>query len=252
MKKLQNKTAIITGAGGGLGQAIARLFSDHGANLILADIDNKAVNSLAGSLPNAIGVMLDVADEENWGKVVEQGLAEFGGIDILINNAGIMRASPLLETSLELYKVVVNTNQTGCFLGMKTAGLVMNSGGAIVNLSSTAGIQGLPGLSAYSASKFAVRGLTKVAALELASKGIRVNSLHPGAINTGMLNDIKEEQPSLENKNEPEAPPMVALKRIAQPEEIAKTVLFLACDDSSYSTGAEFVADGGILAGPSF
>lgn len=254
MKKLEGKTAIITGAGGGLGEATARQFSEQGANLVLVDIQQDAVTKVAESLPNALAMSLDVADEDGWQQVVNKTVDEFGGLDILVNNAGIERSAPMTETSMELYNAVISTNQTGCFLGMKTAGKVMNEVGAIVNISSLAGMQGIPGAIAYVASKFAIRGMTKVAALELAHKNIRVNSVHPGGINTAMFTDMNERiSESMEEQGQDAAAlSMVALKRVSEPEEIARLVLYLASDDSSYSTGTEFIADGGILAGPSF
>ncbi|MFC6672053.1 SDR family NAD(P)-dependent oxidoreductase [Marinobacterium aestuariivivens] len=249
MQKLTDKVALITGAGAGVGAATARLFAENGAKLVLADIDIEAAQALAEELPDTIAVKLDVGDEAGWQAAVDQAQVAFGGLDILINNAGIDRSAPLLDTSTELYNAVITTNQLGCFLGMKTAGAVLNKGGAIVNVSSLAGMMGLPGKVAYVASKFAVRGMTKVAALELASRGIRVNSVHPGAVNTRMLT---EDQPAPPPGQEGSALEMVAMRRIAEPSEVAALNLYLASDDASYSTGCEFVVDGGILAGPSF
>lgn len=245
MKKLDGKVAFITGASGGLGRASAQLFSSQGAKLILADIDDKPLAALAKTLPNAIAITLDVSDESGWNEAIKRAISVYGQLDILVNNAGIDSTVPLLETSLEQFNRVVSVNQTGCFLGMKAAASVMSDGGSIINVSSMAGMQGVPGKTAYSASKFAVRGMTKVAALELSDRAIRVNSIHPGAINTALLGDPEE-------LKESGASNIVPLKRVAEPEEVANMVAFLASDDSSYATGAEFVIDGGILAGPSF
>lgn len=251
MHKLTNKVALLTGAAGGLGAATAKLFAEQGAKLVLADIDEQAVRSLAQDIPASIGVKLDVSDEAAWQHVVELAVSTFGGIDILINNAGIERAVPMMDTSVELFNLMTNTNQLGCFLGMKTAGALMSPDGAIVNLSSLAGLQGFAGRTAYAASKFAVRGMTKVAALELAERGIRVNSVHPGPINTAMLAASTNAQRSPEELARATAAlNAIPLKRVAEPDEIAKMLLFLACEDSAYSTGAEFVCDGGMAAGP--
>ena len=242
MNRLKDKVALITGAGGGLGKATAILFSGMGAKLVLADIDSEAVEALAGELDNALAITLDVSCESAWDRAIEQTVSHYGKLDILVNNAGIDVVAPLLETSLELYNRVVSINQTGCFLGMRTAAGVMNDGGSIINISSLAGMQGFPGRSAYAASKFAVRGMTKVAALELASRNIRVNSVHPGAIDTAMHNaDSGTDDSGVAD--------VIPLSRIAAPEEIANMILFLASEDSSYATGSEFVVDGGMLAG---
>ncbi len=251
MKKLQNKVALITGAGAGVGAATARYFSEQGAKLILTDINAEAVEAVAASLPDAIAAPLDVADENAWQSAVDRGLSEFGGIDILVNNAGIDLTTPLLETSAETFNLMTRVNQLGCFLGMKTVGAVMNKGGSIINLSSLAGLQGIAGRVAYVASKFAVRGMTKVAALELADRGIRVNSVHPGPVNTAMLATGAADAP-IDEAAAAAALDKIPLKRVAEPEEIAALLSFLASDDSAYSTGSEFVVDGGIAAGPSF
>lgn len=245
MSTLDGKVAIITGASGGLGKATAELFSSLGAKLVLTDINGETVSAVAAALPDAIAITQDVSNEASWNDAVTLAISTYGQLDILVNNAGIDFSESLLETSLELFDLTIRVNQTGCFLGMKAAAKVMAEGGSIINISSMAGLQGLPGKIAYSASKFAVRGMTKVAALELAHKGIRVNSVHPGGINTPMLGDPEALKAS-------GAVNMVPLKRVAEPVEIAKTIAFLGSDDASYSTGSEFVVDGGIMAGPSF
>ena len=250
MHRLNGKVALVTGAGQGLGEAIARRFAAEGAVLVLADINEDAIRALAQELPDASAMVLDVTSESDWNKLAEAIQAEHGKLDILVNNAGIFRLSALRDTSLEQYMAVINTNQTGCFLGMRAAAMVMGEGGSIVNISSTQGLEGLRGGTAYVASKFAIRGMTKVAALELAASGIRVNSVHPGAMATTMM------QAGLDSIAEatPEHSPLddLPISRAADPTEIANLVLFLASDEASYCTGSEYVADGGMLAGPTY
>ncbi|HUH38266.1 MAG TPA: glucose 1-dehydrogenase [Spongiibacteraceae bacterium] len=250
MTRLAAKVALITGAGRGLGEAIARRFAAEGARLVLTDIDGAAVQAVARSLPAAIGIQHDVSQEAGWQQVVEQAQTTYGGLDILVNNAGVFRLEPLLDTRLEDYQKVIAINQTGCFLGMKTAAplMIKNGGGSIVNISSAQGIEGLRGAGAYVASKFAVRGMTKVAAIEFAEHGIRVNSIHPGAIATDMsaagLDKFATDKPWRSPIDD------LLIRRRAEPAEIAALVLFVASDEASYSTGSEFCADGGMMAGP--
>jgi 3alpha(or 20beta)-hydroxysteroid dehydrogenase len=248
--RLENKVALVTGAGGGLGEAIARLFASEGAQLVITDINEPAVKAVAADI-GAVGLAHDVSNEEDWASVVAAAESEHGGLDILVNNAGIFDIKPLLETSTEDYMRIITINQLGCFLGMRTAipSLKKRGGGAIVNISSTQGMLGLKGASGYVASKFAVRGMTKVAALEHGDDGIRVNSVHPGPMETPMAARVLEVDPDPSQPNPIEELP---LKRIADPMEVARLVLFLASDESSYSTGSEFSADGGMQAGPRF
>jgi len=188
----------------------------------------------------------DVTQEESWIGVVKMTVEHFGKVDILINNAGIIRMAPLVSTTLEDYMAVTNVNQVGVFLGMKSvvAAMTKAGGGSIVNISSIDGLVGMTMATAYVASKFAVRGMTKVAALELGQFGIRVNSIHPGGVATPML-----EIPGLEIDPEDNVFNSVPLGRIGQPEDIAKLASYLASDESSYSTGSEFVVDGGMTCG---
>ena len=189
---------------------------------------------------------LDVTDEAAWNALVDEVLAAHGRLDVLVNNAGIFLSRPIVDMPLEDYRRVIEVNQVGVFLGMKIAGRAMihaGNGDAIVNISSVAGFRGSAGSGAYAASKFAVRGMTKVAAREFARDGIRVNSIHPGLIETAMLQEVPfwERDPDAAIK-------MVPMRRPAAAEEVAHMALFLACDEASYSTGSEFVVDGGILA----
>jgi 3alpha(or 20beta)-hydroxysteroid dehydrogenase len=195
-------------------------------------------------------VLLDVTDEKNWTVAVAEATKEFGRLDILVNNAGIAKITPIVGGSLSDYMDVINVNQVGVYLGMKAAAGVMaeTGGGSIVNISSIDGIVGMSGVAAYVASKFAVRGMTKVAALELARLGIRCNSVHPGYIDTPML------RRGVSDVDIPEAVLVdfangVPLGRLGAVDDIAEVVLFLASDASRYCTGSEFVVDGGVIAG---
>lgn len=248
--RLENKVALVTGAGGGLGEAIARLFASEGAQLIISDINESAVKAVAADI-GAVGLAHDVSNEDDWASVVASAENEYGGLDILVNNAGIFEVKPLLETSTEDYMRIITINQLGCFLGMRSAIPLQKKrgGGAIVNISSTQGMLGLKGASGYVASKFAVRGMTKVAALEHGDDGIRVNSVHPGPMETQMAARVLDADP---DPGQPNPIDELPLKRVADPMEVARMVLFLASDESSYSTGSEFSADGGMQAGPRF
>lgn len=243
MKRLEGKVALITGAARGQGAAAARCFVAEGARVVLGDVLDCA--PVARELGDAaVALTLDVTREEHWLAAVALAESRFGALHVLLNNAGIVRVAPLLETSLEDYRAVVEVNQTGCFLGMRIAApaLIRAGGGAIVNVSSTGGLEGVPHSIAYSASKHAVTGMTKTAAIELGRYGIRVNSLHPGGVDTAMLG-LSEEQRA-------NAFAFLPLGRVAGVEEIARVAAFLASDDASYMTGSAVLADGGSMAGP--
>jgi 3alpha(or 20beta)-hydroxysteroid dehydrogenase len=194
----------------------------------------------------ARAVPLDVTSEASWERAVRETLAAFGKLDVLVNNAGILRTGSLESTSLEEYMAVVRINQVGVFLGMRAVVPAMREtgGGSIVNISSNAGMEGVEGVIGYVASKWAVRGMTKTAALELGHYGIRVNSVHPGAVDTPMISS-----PDFDDVDKDAVYKAQPIPRVGQPEEIARLVLFLASDESSFSTGSEFIADGGGLAG---
>ena len=246
MGKLDGRVALITGAAQGQGEAAARRFVSLGAQVAVTDIDGERGAAVAADLGEAaVFLSLDVTSEADWEKTVSAVLEHFGRLDVLVNNAGIAVVAPLVDTSLELFRRMVDINQVGVFLGMRAVAPVMAPGGSIVNISSVEGLAGMPGLTAYVASKFAVRGMTKVAALELAPLGIRVNSVHPGVVDTRMAHD-----PGIESSGAMDRLlERVPMGRRAQPSEIADLVAFLASDESRYSTGAEFVADGGMTAG---
>ena len=248
MGRLDGKVALITGAARGQGAAEARLFTAEGARVVLGDVLDDDGELVAKELGDrAAYVHHDVTSERGWDEIVATAKSRFGRIDVLVNNAGVFKAMGLTVTPLEEYMRIVTINQVGTFLGMKAVAETMigQRSGSIVNISSIAGLGGGAGTIAYSASKFAVRGMTKVAAVELAPFGVRVNSVHPGLIDTPMLRD----DVGLGGDASRElARARVPNGRLAGAEDVARLVLYLASDDSDYSTGAEFVVDGGMTA----
>jgi len=240
---LTGKVALITGGAGGIGAATARLFVQEGANIVLCDFNEELGSQVAREVGGDF-IKLDVRDEDGWRVVVDTMSAKFDGPDILVNSCGIFEVASIAETTLEMFERTMQINVLGTFLAIRECAPLMakKGGGSIVNLSSAAGLIGTPGTAAYSSSKWAVRGITKVAALELANSGVRVNSIHPGGIDTDMTRFIKGNPGAL---GAPSAPPIA---RKGQPEEVARMALFLASEQSSYSTGAEFVCDGGLTA----
>ena len=242
---LDGKVALITGGARGQGAAEGRLFAGEGATVVLADVadgDGKDVAAEIGGQYHH----LDVSSAEEWDTVVADVVATHGRLDILINNAGILRQARITEETTEQWDQVIAVNQTGVFLGMRAAGKAMinaGNGGAIVNTSSVAGLEGLFGSIAYSASKWAVRGMTKVAAKEFGRYGIRVNSIHPGFIAT----DMTAHMPAMvdEEKNR-RMLKSVPLGRVGEAEDIARVALFLVSEGAGYCTGQEFVVDGGV------
>ena len=249
MGKLQGKVALITGAARGQGEAEARLFVEEGAQVVLGDMRDDLGKVVAESLgSSALYMNLDVSREESWASYCAAALEAFGRIDILVNNAGILKLGSIAETPLDDYMHVIQVNQVGVFLGMKAvlAPMTEAGGGSIVNISSIGGLAGIPGMVSYVSSKFAVRGMTKTAALEFGALGIRVNSVHPGAVDTPMIAPSEAGDGAADVSNIRKGLP---LQRISDPAEIAKLVAFLASDESSYCTGSEFTADGGMMAG---
>lgn len=247
--RLAGKVALITGAARGQGAAAARRFVAQGATVMIADVLDEPGKALADELGDAaVFQHLDVTAEQDWAAAVTAVNSAFGPLRVLVNNAGILRFGAIEQTSLADYERVVRVNQFGTFLGMRAVIATMREagGGSIVNLSSVEGLGGMPYLVAYSASKFAIRGMTKVAAMELGEANIRVNSVHPGMIDTAMVREVFGE--NADSVDLSPAGARVALRRVGQPEEIADLVVFLASDESSYCTGAEFVADGGATA----
>lgn len=243
MARLEGKVAIITGSAQGMGAAHAKKFIAEGAKVVLTDLNEEKGNAFAAELgENAIFVKQNVANEEDWKNVVAKAEEAFGPVNVLVNNAGITMAKSITDTSVEDYRKIVEINQVSVFLGIKSVISSMEKAGqgTIVNISSLNGLVG--GAVGYTDTKFAVRGITKAAALELAPKNIRVNSVHPGVIATPMV--VQED-----TKAAVEAfSKMIPMGRVAQPEEVSDLVLYLASEESSYSTGSEFIVDGGMSA----
>jgi 3alpha(or 20beta)-hydroxysteroid dehydrogenase len=251
MGALDGKVAIITGAARGQGAAAAKLFVAEGARVVVGDVLDELGKEVAELLGEAaVFRHLDVSAEDDWANVVNETVEAWGGPDILVNNAGILRFAALPDMPLEDYMRIVNVNQVGTFLGMRAVSKPMMAAGkgSIVNISSIEGLAGMPYLTAYTSTKFAIRGMTKVAALELGPHGIRVNSVHPGMIETDM---VKDAAGGHEIDLSPAAK-RIALRRMGQSEDIAEVVLFLASDRSAYVTGAEISADGGATATHAF
>jgi 3alpha(or 20beta)-hydroxysteroid dehydrogenase len=245
MGRLDGKVAIVTGAARGQGEAEARLFAREGAKIVLGDVLDDAGQAVAADIgPAAVYVHLDVSSEDDWVLAVKAAGA-LGPLGVLVNNAAILRPAALVDTTLADYRAVIEVNQVGCFLGMKAVVDPMRAslGGSIINISSIDGLGSKNGLISYTASKFAIRGMTKTAALELGQYGIRVNSIHPGGINTMMGN------PTGDADLVAPAFARLPIPRIGQPIEIGYMALFLASDEASYCTGAEFVVDGGWTCG---
>ena len=243
MKRLKDKVVIITGAAQGMGKMHAEKALNEGAKVVITDI-NKELGLQTSQIlgENAIFIQHDVANEEHWSNVISTVIEKWGRIDVLVNNAGITYSTPLEELSLAAYMKIVNINQVSVFLGMKTVAETMKAqnAGSIINISSMNGLVG--GAIGYTDTKFAVRGMTKAASRELSPYNIRVNSVHPGVIQTAMLEqeDVKEKVEQFKKT--------IPMRRVAQVEEVSNMVIFLASDEASYSTGAEFVIDGGLTA----
>lgn len=243
MSLLEDRIAIITGAASGQGASEARLFASLGCFVVLTDVreDGREVARTIGK--RALFIHHDVASSAHWQEVVQATLEAFGGIDILVNNAGIYHAAPIQDTTADDFDRVYNVNQKGPFLGMAAVREPMaeRGGGSIINISSVGGLRGYGGEFAYCTSKWAVRGMTKCAAIDLAPLGIRVNSVHPGPIDTPMVDNVSNEDREAWARTVP-------LARFGKPEEVAEMVAFLASDRARYITGAEFTVDGGMTA----
>ncbi|MFI9049332.1 SDR family NAD(P)-dependent oxidoreductase [Streptomyces sp. NPDC053427] len=263
MEKLAGRVVLITGAARGQGEQEARLFAAEGARVVLGDVLDGPGEALAKELgeDRARYVHLDVSQEADWEAAVAAAKAAFGKIDGLVNNAGILRFNELVNTPLAEFQQVVQVNQVGAFLGMKavTPELAAAGGGTIVNTASYTALTGMAFLTSYAATKAAIVGMTRVAAMELAGKGIRVNAMCPGAVDTPMTNPDRvaaDGGPKAADAAGSAAldefyGKVVPMGRIGQPEEVARLALFLSCEDSSYITGQPFVIDGGWLAGVS-
>ena len=238
---LDGKVVVITGAGRGQGAAEAALAAAAGARVVVTDVREEEGTEVAKSLgEQGLFVRHDVSDPDSWGEVVDATLGAFGRIDALVNNAALWRTAPVERETLENFEQLIRVNLLGPFLGIQAVVPAMREagGGSVVNVSSTAGLIGIPGHAAYGSTKFGLRGLTRSSALDLAGYGIRVNSVHPGAIDTPMISGVSGKDWS-----------HLPLGRMGRPEEVGELVLFLASDASSYITGTEFTVDGGSTAG---
>ncbi|UGT60546.1 glucose 1-dehydrogenase [Nocardia asteroides] len=240
MGRVDGKVALISGGARGMGAAHARLLVAEGAQVVIGDILDDEGKALAEEIgAGARYVHLDVTQPEEWDAAVAVAVQEFGSLTVLVNNAGIVNGAPIHKFDLEQWRRILDVNLTGTFLGLRAVVPAMKKAGtgSIINVSSIEGLRGAPWAHGYVATKWGVRGLAKSAALELAPLGIRVNSLHPGLIRTPMTENIPDDMVT------------IPMGRPAAPEEVATFVLFLAGDESSYATGAEFVVDGGLVVG---
>ncbi|KIF78447.1 3-alpha-hydroxysteroid dehydrogenase [Streptomyces sp. 150FB] len=240
MNRVQGKTAIVTGGASGIGAATARTLAAEGADVVIGDINTEAGNTLAGELGSkAVFVRLDVTSPDSWNQALTAAQETFGGVDILVNNVGLLDSAPLEEWDAARFQRSLNINLFGVFNGVTAVipFLKQAGGGSIINIGSSAGLIGYPAAVGYVSSKWAVRGLTKTAAVELGKHGIRVNAVHPGQINTPATANATFKTDH------------VALKRLGEPEDVAQVVLFLAGDESRWISGADYSADGGEFAG---
>ncbi|WP_415950059.1 SDR family NAD(P)-dependent oxidoreductase [Streptomyces sp. KLOTTS4A1] len=258
MGKLDGRVVIVTGAARGQGEQEARLFAAEGAKVVLADVLDEQGEAVAKEIgDDARYVHLDVSREDQWAAAVAAAKESFGKVDGLVNNAGILRFNALVDTPLEEFMAVVQVNQVGAFLGIKTVAPEIGDagGGTIVNTASYTGLTGMGAVGTYAATKHAIVGLTRVAALELAGMNIRVNAVCPGAIDTPMSNpaqlDPEVDQEEMSAALDELYRKLVPLGRVGRAKEVADLALFLSGPDSSYITGQPFVVDGGWLAGVS-
>ena len=251
MGKLDGKVALITGGARGMGASHVRHFVEQGAEVVLGDMLDEEGEKLATEFGDAVTyVHHDVTSESDWDAVVQRAVSAYGKIDVLVNNAGVLKVGSMAGMSVDAFRSVMDINATGQWLGIRAVTEPMRAagGGSIVNVSSAGGFQGSAGMSAYTASKFAVRGITRCAALELGPYGIRVNSVHPGGVATPMTSqgDVSEGRESGEYFSRLPVP------RIGRPIEVSYLVAFLASDEAAYCTGAEYPVDGGMLAGDNY
>jgi 3alpha(or 20beta)-hydroxysteroid dehydrogenase len=241
--RIAGKIALITGGARGQGRQEAERFAAEGATVYITDVLDDVGAAAADELGDAVTFLHhDVTRENDWNEVIAGIVEQHGRIDILVNNAGIFSMTPALDTSIEAWDQMVSINQTGVFLGIRDVGRVMceQGAGSIINISSIAGLAGVGGAHAYAATKWAVRGMSKSAALEFAAHGVRVNSVHPGIIDTDMLRGF--------GGNLERVTAAIPMNRTASADEVANVVLFLASEEASYCSGHEFVVDGAMKA----
>jgi NAD(P)-dependent dehydrogenase (short-subunit alcohol dehydrogenase family) len=247
MAELDGKVAIVTGAARGIGAAIARAFDDRGASVAICDVAGNP-EQVASGLRNSIGVVCDVSSEDDVDALIKRTLSEFGRLDIVVNNAGIDGVlNPLAESAPETFDQVIAVNLRGVYLVMRKSipALISSGGGSVINIASVAAVVAFAGTSAYTASKAGVVGLTRVAAHEYGSSGVRVNAILPGVIETPMLAALKERAPEIYQQVKAQAVAMTSQARLGHPDEIASVAAFLAGDGASYLTGAAIPVDGG-------
>jgi 3alpha(or 20beta)-hydroxysteroid dehydrogenase len=250
MGRLDGRVAIVTGAARGSGEAIARLFAAEGASLALADVRDDLGSAVASSLPDAAYVHCDVGDEGDWAALTSATIDRFGRIDVLVSNAAVLLLKSIADTTVEDYERVFRVNELGPFLGIRTVAPLLSAGGSIVIVSSIDGLYTAPFTGAYAGTKFAVRGLARVAALELGGRGIRVNCVCPAAGNPDMVREaLPEELRAVAGGNGHGGLPPPPVGRHGTTEDVARAVLYLASDDSTYVTGTDLVLDGGETAG---
>ncbi|MCW2781371.1 MAG: 3-alpha-hydroxysteroid dehydrogenase [Marmoricola sp.] len=249
MARMTGKRAIVTGGAQGQGEAIVRAFVAEGAQVVIADVADEPGEKLAADLGDAAYFRHhDVSDEASWTALVEELNERFGPVNVLANNAGVLRFGEIHDMAMDDYNLVFRVNQLGCFLGMRAVIPTMKAQkqGSIINCSSVEGLAGMGSLAAYAGTKFAIRGMTKSAALELGRKNIRVNSVHPGMIDTGMTREHGGDAAMEYGAGK------VPMKRVGTPADIAPLYVYLASDESGYTTGAEIAVDGGVTATHAF
>lgn len=250
--RFKNKTVLVTGAGGGMGVSHVRAFHAAGADVVIGDRVPERGTRLAAELgERAMAVTLDVRDERQWADAVAASERRFGPVSVLVNNAGVPQAAATVErTELADWQRLLDINVTGQFLGIRavTPSMRRGGGGSIVNIASSMANTGTPYFAAYTTSKWALRGLTRTAAMELGRDGIRVNSIHPGAVSTPFITEPAV--PGAAPIAAAYTPEPFAIPRVGKPGDVTRMVLFVASDDAAYATGSEFVVDGGLLLGP--
>lgn len=241
MDRLAGRTVLISGAAGGMGTSHAKECVREGARVVLGDILVDEAQALAAELgDSAVSTRLDVTEAQDWENAVQLAVEHFGSLHVLVNNAGILDMAPVEEVTDARWDKLIGINLSGAFKGIRAATPVLKecAPGAIVNISSTAGIKGFAGAIAYNAAKFGIRGMTRSVAMELAEHHVRVNSIHPGNVDTTMIEGLYSNDYA-----------HVPMRRTARPNEITALLIFLASEESSFCTGGEFVADGGETAG---